>query len=317
MKGKIGGFEIGLIVLAVLIAGAGGYGYYYTGAQVEEQKQQITAKSGDLQKLTKRSFFPSAANVETLKTNNREIGETLQQLKSKLETPDPKLSRVLETDPVQFKQAVTDAVQKLISQAKTRNIVLPKDFYFSFGRFRAEVPRQEAILPLSKQLLLISDLTQILYDSGIARLEAFRRTFDEDGKSDLLLAGTGATSSDVLRGNIVQLEKYTLYPFEVEFVGSINSLRQVMNALVHSPYVVLIRSVRVDNEKPIPPNKEALLKKAAIPPPVMGEVGTTTAPAQLKAPELVLGTEMVRGRLRFDVVEWKNKANAPEKGVKK
>jgi hypothetical protein len=293
-------FDWGLVVAFGLTAIAGIGGYLYTSSLLDTAKQELGNENSRLQQLTtSRRYLPSEANIKALEENNKRLEAMLQPIMEQMLKKSEKLSKVTEKDPVLFKQDVTDTVKRLTDQAKAKNVEIPANFGFTFGRYQQTNPTKEATLNLGKQLAGIEALSQVVYNAGVRKLIAIRRTFDEDAGSGGVGAGSTAESLPL---KIVRGESgfYTVYPLEVEFECAPLELKTFLEGAAKAPNIFVIRSVQSTNSTAVP--KRADLDKDAGP--VAGEAAEGASRNEPRPPKTIIGNELIRVKVRIDLVEW-------------
>jgi hypothetical protein len=312
MKPSLTKFDFGAIGVAVLLTAAGAGAYFWASGQLDDAKAQVDAGRQKLTALQGRRFLPSQANVKTLKANNEAAQTLVGTVAEQLKTSEAPLAAVGEMNPVEFKNKLDITVKKLRTAADLKKTVLPPNFHFSFGRYVQANPSQAATLILGKQLLAIEQISGMLFDSGITKLNAVRRSFDED--SGALLSPSGATGeSEVLKARVSKGTEglYVVYPFEVEFEGSPRALRDFLEHLAQSPFLYVTRSVQVSNLDPQPKRREDLKKNDVAPvDPASG------APVVSQPPRTVQGLELIRSKIRLDLVEWLGSGTPAKKSKK-
>ena len=101
---------------------------------------------------------------------------------------------------------------------------------------------------------------------------------------------------------------YTAYPFEVEFTCDTEGFRRVVNGLMQSPYVFVIRGVTVENSKPASPKIADLDKmagtSAASASLINSSPGEVAATQSTVGPQFLFGDETLRVHARIDLIEW-------------
>jgi hypothetical protein len=293
-------FDWGLVAAFGLTAVIGIVGYLYTSSMLDTAKQELGNENSRLQQLTTgRRYRPSEVNIKALEENNKRLEAMLQPIVEQMVKESEKISKVTEKDPVLFKQDVTDTVKRLTDQAKAKNVEIPANFAFTFGRYQQTNPTKEATLNLGKQLVGIEALSQLVYGAGIRKLIALRRTFDEDVAS----GGSGAGSSaESLPLKIVRGESgfYTVYPLEVEFECAPLELKAFLEGVAKAPNIFVIRSIQSTNSTTVP--KLADLNKDA----GSGGEGAAQGSARPEGrpPKTIIGNELIRVKVRIDLVEW-------------
>ena len=167
----------GLVVLLLAV----GLFFWMFGAQgnYAEGFSKLTTAQNQLQRLTSRNPFPSAANVQAMGQQLETYREYLDGLKAEMR----KGQRVAE--PVtrdRFRQLLEDTLRQLGNGARDKGVLLPANFAFGFQRYAEGVlPAEEEMGRLVDQLYSVKTLCEILYAAGINELVAVERTaFEKD-----------------------------------------------------------------------------------------------------------------------------------------
>jgi hypothetical protein len=219
-----------------------------------------------------------------------------------------KLSSISREDPVAWKQDLDDAVNRLSHAAQAHQVTLPANFYFGFSRYSTQNPRDEQTTVLSKQLMGIEQISTILINAPVSGIQMIRRTYEEDPHSDSGNSPGADLDSDRLGGYALSApgNVYTAYPFEIEFEASPENFRTVLDNLMQSPYVFIVRAVSVENSNPNSPRLTDLDKIAETPDSSVvssapGEVANTTS---TKGPQKFFGYSTLKIKARIDMIEW-------------
>ncbi|MEI9999048.1 MAG: hypothetical protein WDO13_07710 [Verrucomicrobiota bacterium] len=309
-KIKLSVFDIGMLIAfaVVTLAGVGAW-WYLSGALQDAQAADAQAKHDFDTYSSKSDYVVSASNLKTLHGNSDILQAQIDPvLQASLLQKGNDLHTIEKEDPVAWRHDLDDIVRDLNARARARNITLPNNFYFGFSRYLSQSPGDEQTGVLKKQLTGIRSLVEILINAPIRSLSAVRRTYEEDAPAS---SGGGERSSDGdrLPGSAVVAAggAYTAYPFEVEFTTTPENLRGVVDNIIHSPYLFVIRSLSIQNEAMESPRQDTLDKMAGSPTTstvvdsAPGEVAANTAP---KAPQYLFGDKLLKVKLRLDMIEW-------------
>jgi len=102
-------------------------------------------------------------------------------------------------------------------------------------------------------------------------------------------------------------ERYIAYPFEVEFETTSENFRPIINSLIQSPYLFVVRTLSVENSKLNSPMISELANLAG--PPAGSVVGTApgevAATTTTKGPQFLFGDSTLKIKVRIDMIEWK------------
>ncbi|MCE0498874.1 MAG: Amuc_1100 family pilus-like protein [Methylacidiphilales bacterium] len=312
---KLSRFDISIIIAFVIIALIGGGAAYYLDAyQLADAQNDVQAANDDFQQYSsKMVFLPTRENLKILQGNIDLIHTQLDPMvKDHLQAPGNKLADIVTKNTVDWKRDLDDNVAKLNAAAKAHNVQVPDSYYYSFSYFLSNAPSEENTAVLSKQLLAIEEIVNILIGAPVDAITSIRRTSE----------GAGAKDSELLPGHSVEIAGglYTAYPLEIEFDTTTNALRKVVNDLMQSPYVFIIRSISVQNNHPTSPQLGDLDKIAGAQ--AQSSASVTDSPgavAETKStagPQYLFGGETLHVRMRIDFIEWKglpsDAANAGE-----
>ena len=309
-KLKLSGFDLGMVIAFVVttLLGVGAWWYFSSALQfaVDDPVNGVTAAKASFDKYSSNPQFHvvvSASNLKTLQENIDLIKtQLLPVIQTEFRSKDNKLTLIDKVDPVTWKHSLDDEVRRLNAAAKSRNVGVPPNFYFGFSRYLSENPGDDQTVVLTKQLLGIEQIANILIGAQVRDILAIRRTYEEDPRG----GSTIMTEGDHLSGTSTRAGAYTTYPFEVDFDTTTENLRPVINSLIQSPYVFVVRSISVKNSNGASPAISVLDQMAGTPPSSVvdtspGEVAATTS---TKGPQYLFGNETLAVSLRVDMIEW-------------
>jgi hypothetical protein len=315
---KISTFDLGMIIAFVVVGCLGFAGYWYLSGQLQTAQGEVTAAKSDYDKLAvSQNIIVSSASQKNLQDNIDLIKAQLDPLiQNKLQPKDSKLFSIDRKDPVAWKHELDDEVARLTAAAKLHNVTIPPNFYFAFSRYLNTNPGDQQTAVLSKQLLAVEQIANILINAPVKRILDIRRTYEEDGRPSGgggggFNPGGGGNESDRLGGSSVDAAGgiYTAYPFQIDFDTNPEILRQVVDDLVQSPYIFVLRTITVQNAQVKSPLINDLDRIAAPPPSVVdstpGEVAATTSS---QPPQFLFGNATLHVRILVDLIEWKGVA---------
>jgi hypothetical protein len=314
---KLSRFDLGMIIAFVVVAALGGAGWWYLSGQLQAAQAAASTAASEFDTYTKKEvYLPTTTNVKTLQDNIATMKAQLDPIVTdKLQSPKSALANMNTVTTVEWKHNLDDEVGKLNAAAQVHGIIVPKNFYYGFSRYLNTNPAEDATPVLERQELAIGEVSNILIDAPVREIVAVRRTFEED-QAETGFRGTTATpSADQLGGRSIEAPGgvYTSYPFEFEFtVKDMAAFRKVVNDLIASNYVFVIRSVMVQNQRLDSPKEHdldtivAALNANANSAPVAGSSpGGAAPPAPAPAGlRYLFGDETVHIRARIDLIDW-------------
>lgn len=307
-------FDLGMIIAFAVVTLLGGACWYYLSSQLAAAQADAAAAAGEFDTYSKKEvYLPTKANVKTLQANIDLMTAQLDPLvKNKLQPPNYQLDTIQAINTVEWKHKLDDEVRDLNSAAKLNGITVPNNFYYGFSRYLNVNPAEDATTVLSRQLLGVKEIADILIKAPVHAIIAVRRTYEEDPPSVTAESVRSLhKDQDELPGRSQEAagNVYTAYPFEVEFDSDTDGFRKFVNDLMQSHYVFVIRNVMVQNQKLDSPKISDLATMA----------GTTadstslinSSPGQVAAQaaptvgvQYLFGNETLHVRARIDLIDW-------------
>jgi hypothetical protein len=330
IKIQLSGFDIGMIIAFVVVTLIGvGAWWYLSGVLQDAQAKDASVKTDYDTYSVKNGIVVNPANVKNLQANSDVLKAKVDPVIATYLLPkENKLRGVDKEDPVAWKKDLDDGVHALNALAKSHNVIVPNNYnyYFGFSRYLSTSPSDEQTAVLTKQRLGITEIADILINDQVKGIDAVRRTYEEDPHT----AGSAPSSNsnhadagDQLSGYAVNAvgNAYVAYPFEIQFDATAETLRPVIDDLVKSPYLFVIRTVEVHNSNPNSPQLTDLDKMAGTTPGASSLIGSApgdvAASTPTKGPQHLFGDSTLTVKLRLDMIEWnpavKNTDPAPAK----
>ncbi len=316
---KLSGFDIGMIAAFVVILLLGGGAWYYLSGQLQTAQQDVSNAKTDFDRLSiakfgNESIVVSPTASQTLQGNITLLtGELSPLIQSKLLGKDNKLASISNKDPVTWKHELDDDVAKLAAAAKLHNVAIKPSFYFGFSYYLSRSPGDQQTAVLSKQLLSIDQISTILINAPVKSISYVRRTYEEDrptggnGAPNNTFNQAASSDPDRLGGFSVAApgDVYEDYPFEFEFDVAPENLRTVMDELLKSPYVFVVRTLTIRNDHPDSAHVTDLQKIAGTPSPSnLDTPGATASTTSTKGPQFLFGSALLHVRARIDLIDW-------------
>jgi len=311
-KLNLSGFDLGFIIAFAVVALLGGGAWWYLSGELQAAQTDVANAKADFDRYsTKYDIVVSPSNGKALQSNIDLIKAQIDPLiQAKLLPKENKLRSIDKEDPVAWKHDLDDEVHRLDGAAKLHGVTLPPNFYFGFSRYISQSPSDEQTAVLRKQMVGVEQFTTILINAQVKDIEAIRRTYEEDPHTGAGNASGPAAESSHLGGYSLNAagNAYTAYPFEVDFEATPENLRPILNNLIQSPYVFIVRTLSIQNSIPNSPLINDLDKLAGPPASSVvdtapGEVAATTS---TKGPQFLFGNSTLKIKARIDMIEWKS-----------
>jgi len=306
-------FDLGFIIAFVVVTLLGGGAYWYLSQNLQDAQAQDADKKSMYDKYSRDSKYKIAVSPSNIKILQENIDVLKSQIDplipAKLEPKENKLQAIQKEDPVAWKHDLDEDVHRLTTAAKAKSVGLPPNFYFGFTRYLSQSPGDEQTAVLSKQLVGVDQIANILIKSPVKSIDSIARTYEEDPHTGSAGAGYApAGEKDHMPGFSFSApnDAYISYPFETEFVTTPENLRGILSDLVQSPYLFVIRTLSVTNSAENSPQINGLDALA-------GNSGTPggdasaggAAVAAMKGPQYLFGQETITVKMRVDMIEWK------------
>ena len=315
---KLSGFDLAMAIAFAVVTLLGGAAWYYFSSQLETAKESMGTTVSDFEKYSSKAvYLPTGSNEKVLQADIDLMKGALDPLiHDKLQSSSNKIVSVAKQDPVTWKHDLDDRVSHLNNAAKVHGVVVPPNFYYGFSRYLNTNPGDEKTIVLTKQLLGIEQVADILISAPIKGIQSVRRTYDEDDASGNSGSSSAKADKDYLGGRSAGGDGgvYEAYPFEFEFEATTDSFRKVVDALVQSPYVFVIRTVTIQNSRltsPLIGDLDKIVGTQNQPAAADAMPGAVAAEAKsVRGPQFLFGGETLHIKLKIDMVEWKGVAAA-------
>ncbi len=283
---------IGGTVFIVLLAGMIWFlhdAYTQQAAVLDELTAQNTALEG----LRGERTFPSKENIQLLKKDRENLQQLYDDMRESASHPllhGPELIR-----DVDFRKFQEATVNRLAKAAAAQGIHAPE--MFGFSRYDANFPCRNPraaddecrrlLALLSKQLVTVEKLVNLMITNKVEEILAIHRTEVEPGESsaDALNVPINNTSNSL----------YQTYPFELQFVCDTPVLRDLLNGLMQTDALFVIRALKIDS---------TAVKLKSLEMPSAGEPSAPNAPKPAAEPTGEVRTRRLNVTLRLDLVEF-------------
>jgi hypothetical protein len=307
-KFQLSKFDIGMIIAFVVVGLLGGAAWWFLSGQLQTAQAACAQVAGDYNaNATAKGIIVSLDNARKLQANSDLLqGQLDPVMSANLLAKGNDLSDVRAMDPVGWKKELDDDIKALTADAKGHSITLPEHFYFGFSRYQTESPGDAATQGLTKQRHAIKAIAEILISAPVKSIIKVQRSYEEDAHGG---AVNEHTEGDQISGNAVVLpDTYTAYPFEFEFDASPEALRPVLDGLLKSPYLFVLRSIEVHNGQVDSPRIDDLPKLAGgtgSPSVINSDPGAAAqSSTPTVGPQKLFGYAPLHVKMRVDMIEW-------------
>ncbi|MFN0069617.1 MAG: hypothetical protein ACKVYV_18525 [Limisphaerales bacterium] len=224
-------------LVGLLLLGAGGWFWFTQSQRDQEIGAQLEAKTAEWNLLVARKPYPSDANIEAVRAEEKR----LEQLREVLRAGFEPVAAATVTDPLELKVLIETAIASMQDEAEAAGVMLPsRQYAFTFQSLRPMAPSQftsNAIPTLAEQVAQVGSVARVLFASRIHSLEAIRRPpvlKEEGGSGDYLALKPVA-------GDLV-----TRMPMEVTFRSFAGELAGVITGLAGLSNTVVIKRINVE-----------------------------------------------------------------------
>lgn len=245
-----GATVVGSAVLITLSAGNSGD---YDAANIKLKKALKT--EANMQSVQP---FPSKENLEIKKANVDDYSKSSQQLQRQFAAYRPKPEEVKDIAPDGFSKIVSGYRKRLDSKFKKNNVSIPDQCVYGFEGYASKFPRPEATGELKYQMKatewLLSELAE---NSPEALLNVVRPALaiesapaKPEKKSRRSKKSKKGAKAPVASGD----PAYVAMPLELSFRSDEAGFTKFLEAIANTEkYAFVVRSMRVQNERPTPP----------------------------------------------------------------
>ena len=276
-------------------------------AEREKVATELETQIKELERLTSRANFPDPGNVKDMQQDNEQMDQRISQLLRqfvKAQVPTQSLTGI------KFREIMNKRTQDLGKLARHQGVSIPLDYLFGFELYEKTIPDNPHVPLLIKQLNVVEEIaTTLLKSPRVLLLDSITRVEFEDagGSED---ARTRRKSGEVVEmpNNYKEIQNdpakmYTVMPFEIQFAADPEGLRNFLNNLTRSKYLLIPASINIKCDEQEVTGK---VKKAEVTP--EGKVITPLPEeAQIAAEttKYVLGQQKINISMRIDWVEFR------------
>lgn len=267
-------------LLAIALIGTGATAYLASSAatRLADAESTLSTQQRTLTTLQKNKPFPSKDNVDALNqlvtAYSNEVATLLQDLAKK----EPPLAPIT---PQAFQDNLRDAVDSIRTDATTKGITLPDQFFYGFDDYQTRLPADAEAPLLNREFSIIRTIADNLVTSGIASIDTLQRTPRTPLPAD-------ATPPP-----------YHIDTFTLTFTAAAPKVRNAINSIASANEFLIIRSLSLRNTNPEPPPKSQ-----PTPQPSASSFDNLPLPGDTPTLQIVLGTELVQATLQIEILDF-------------
>jgi hypothetical protein len=228
-------------------------------------QSDYSSNASKLAALSHRNPFPTETNLTILSEHLKQRQADLLQLEKTLQGYNipafGNLDKVKSQDgPQQFQDALRNEVTRIKALAASDGTTLPPGFYLGLEEYENALPQQEEVIPLVKQLTVLSWMAEnLVTQKGLILTEFVRNVSSASSKKE---------NAGSMKKTTSPLADATSNPYQsagamrISFRCNQGSFREIINAISSSPYFLLIEGLQLQNTSTEPPRRDAVAQSA-------------------------------------------------------
>ncbi len=242
-----------IVVVCVLVFGAGAYLAFVESGKIGNARQKITSAEAQLNNLRFADPAPTEENVTASQENVAQLTAELKKIREDL----GRGSRMTtSTDGIGVMAGIQQYISEYQRKAAIRTdeqgeadpIALPKDFAFGFEQYLDEATMLDdpKLIPvLDKQRQILSYLLNKLYDADPERIVSVQREVLEraEAVADAKGGSKGFQINKAISARVPGA--VNTLAFSLTYTGYTDSLREFLNNLAQFDLPIVVRSVEV------------------------------------------------------------------------
>ena len=278
---------------------------WMTKGRFDAEKEQYLASVSNLRQLEASNPYPSALNVQKMKTYLQGYRTSLDKLKTELTKHVLPITPLL---PNEFQMRLREAMTATAANARVHRVKLLENFNLGFPEYMAALPSTSDAPKLGRELTQVQLLLNIIIEARVDAIRMFHRVPREVNTP---AASNAAPPRGALAGSPPPT---TIDRNVVEFAISASPVaaRQVINEIsAADEQCFIIRSLHVKNQKDKGPPRETRTSETANPipnpatntsaTPTPSPVGSASPPAALN---FIVGNEHIDVSARVEMVNF-------------
>lgn len=261
----------GLVALGLL--GFAGYFLYDKIQQKNAVTEQLTAGTGELERLLKREVYPSEENIKAAQAEQKRLLASLQTVKNFF---PPVSTDTNALDGASFKAFLETSIHDFTVDAEKLGVSLPpKPYHFSFTAQRPLVNfAAGSIDPLTAQVTDIKAILGCLYKAKIHSLVGLRRaSVSSDDPIGSLDYVSKKISTNALTSAVIAPYEVTFQCFSGELADALSRLAAAPETLVITNMNVALSSAATGSESETPAYSMPMAGMGGMNPTLAGRYG--------------------------------------------
>jgi hypothetical protein len=254
-----------------------------------------------MEKLSKQTPPPTEANLALVTKTFEAENESYQDLLKRVSTYRiPALGNLDKTKPQEaprlFQDALRAEVTKIRALGDSSGSKYSPTFYLGLEDYENRLPQPAEVDSLSRQLTVLVWLSkQMLTHQGLNLLE-----FSKDRPPALSKSAEASAKKQPETAKPDQPWQ-SLSAFKITFESDQAAFRDVINALSHGPYFLIVESLQVQNSAKTPPSRQNAAPAEGTPAP---DSQAATAADGTKRQQVVVGREKVDVSLKVRIFDF-------------
>ena len=277
---------------------------WMTKGRFDAEKEQYLASVSNLRQLEASNPYPSAPNVQKMKTYLQGYRTSLDKLKTELTKHVLPITPLL---PNEFQMRLREAMTATAANARVHRVKLLENFNLGFPEYMAALPSTSDAPKLGRELTQVQLLLNIIIEARVDAIRMFHRVPRE-------VNTPAASNAAPPRGALAGSAPTTIDRNVVDFAISASpaAARKVINEIsAADEQFFIIRSLHVKNQKDKGPPRETRTSETANPipnpatntsaTPTPSPVGSASPPAALN---FIVGNEHIDVSARVEMVNF-------------
>jgi hypothetical protein len=285
-------------IVGVMVAGGLGLGVwlYLSWSGYSEAREAWDTTRSKIDTINNKKLSPTAPNVERRERELGEYADKVNQLRGALLSVQQAPKPITETD---FQAKLKERATAMKALARTLGMrELPEDFALGFDKYATQPPRSPQVAAeLNVHLDAIEKLITTCIEGGVTQIQSIDRAKlpDEEApappKATTAAAKTkkaptkkgGKQVKTVITEQAAAEPVLDRYPIKLRLLTDQAPFQTVVNTLCHPgkmPHFLVVRLIRVENEKMMGPTKEEMKTKQT-----QAQTGVTATTAEVKPTE--------------------------------